>query len=104
MLRLRQERCCRNSAGSRKCEDRRMAKWERLIAAREQMHLSQLEAAEYLNVGVVTYQRWEAGKARPQPQHMRQLCAIFTTLRANDEASETSSTSTLPNVTSSVSS
>ncbi len=62
-----------------------MAKWEQLVAAREQKHLSQWEAAEHVNVGVVTYQRWEAGKARPQPQHMRQLYAVFGTLLASEK-------------------
>lgn len=54
-----------------------MAKWEQLVAARESQHLSQLEAAERVNVGLVTYQRWEAGKAKPQPQHMRHLYEVF---------------------------
>jgi transcriptional regulator with XRE-family HTH domain len=54
-----------------------MAKWEQLIAARERKHLSQLETAERVNVGLVTYQRWEAGKAKPQPQHMRHLHEVF---------------------------
>ena len=57
-----------------------MAKWEQLIAAREQRHLSQAEAAERLNVGLVTYQRWEQGKRKPQPQHMRRLCETFSLL------------------------
>src|SRR5258707_2857550 len=57
-----------------------MAKWEQLIAARERKHLSQLEAAERVNVGAVTYQRWEAGKTKPQPQHMRHLSEVFETL------------------------
>lgn len=55
-----------------------MAKWEQLIAARERRHLSQAEAAERLNVGLVTYQRWEQGKRKPQPQHMRRLCELFS--------------------------
>lgn len=54
-----------------------MAKWEQLIAARERKHLSQMEAAEHLHVGLVTYQRWELGKRKPQPQHMRRLCESF---------------------------
>jgi transcriptional regulator with XRE-family HTH domain len=54
-----------------------MTKWDQLIAAREQMHLSQLEAAERLQVGLVTYQRWEAGRRKPQPQHMRRLSGFF---------------------------
>jgi transcriptional regulator with XRE-family HTH domain len=57
-----------------------MTKWDLLIAARERMHLSQGEAAERVNVGLVTYQRWEAGKAKPQPQHMRHLYAVFGSL------------------------
>lgn len=57
-----------------------MAKWEQLIAARERKHLSQAEAAERINVGLVTYQRWEAGKRKPQPQHMRHLCEVFEAL------------------------
>lgn len=54
-----------------------MAKWEQLIAARVGKHLSQFEAAECVKVGLGTYQRWESGKSRPQPQHMRQLCEVF---------------------------
>jgi transcriptional regulator with XRE-family HTH domain len=64
-----------------------MAKWEQLVAARERKHLSQMEAAECLNVGLVTYQRWEAGKRRPQPQHMRRLCESFDALLERDESS-----------------
>lgn len=63
-----------------------MAKWEQLITARERKHLSQAEAAERANVGLVTYQRWELGKRRPQPQHMRHLCEIFDTLLEFEEA------------------
>lgn len=62
-----------------------MAKWEQLVAARERMHLSQAEAAERLKVGLVTYQRWEAGKRKPQPQHMRRLCERFGALLEDDE-------------------
>ena len=57
-----------------------MAKWEQLIAARECKHFSQMEAAERVNVGLVTYQRWEAGRSRPQPQHLRQLYDVFGSL------------------------
>jgi transcriptional regulator with XRE-family HTH domain len=56
-----------------------MTKWEQLIAAREHLHLSQAEAAERINVGLVTYQRWEVGRRKPQPQHIRQLYAVFGT-------------------------
>ncbi len=62
-----------------------MAKWERLIAARERKHLSQMEAAERVNVGLVTYQRWETGKAKPQPQHMRQLYEVFATMLHHED-------------------
>lgn len=54
-----------------------MSKWEQLIAAREQLHLSQLEVAEHLGIGVATYQRWESGRRKPQPRHMRGLCEFF---------------------------
>jgi transcriptional regulator with XRE-family HTH domain len=54
-----------------------MSKWEQLIAAREHLHLSQLEAAERLGIGVATYQRWESGRRKPQPRHMRELCEFF---------------------------
>ena len=57
-----------------------MAKWGHLIAARECRHLSQFEAAERVNVGLGTYQRWESGKSKPQPQHMRQLFEVFGAL------------------------
>lgn len=69
-----------------------MAKWEQLIAARESRHLSQFEAAELVNVGLGTYQRWESGRSRPQPQHMRQLYEVFNTLpdhRAETPLNET---------------
>lgn len=62
-----------------------MAKWEQLIAARENLHLSQLEAAGQLNVGLVTYQRWETGRTKPQPQHMRRLYKVFGTLLEHGE-------------------
>lgn len=54
-----------------------MAKWEQLIAARERKHLSQVEAARRVNVGLATYQRWELGQRKPQPQHLRRLYEIF---------------------------
>jgi transcriptional regulator with XRE-family HTH domain len=57
-----------------------MAKWEQLIAARERISLSQAEAAERLVVGLTTYQKWEAGKARPQPRNRRRLSEVFPTL------------------------
>jgi transcriptional regulator with XRE-family HTH domain len=57
-----------------------MAKWEQLIAARERKHLSQMEAAELLNVGLATYQRWELGKRKPQPHHKRQIYEKFELL------------------------
>lgn len=58
-----------------------MAKWKQLIAAREDKQFSQAEAAERVNVGLVTYQRWEAGRRKPQPQHMRRLCEVFGPLQ-----------------------
>lgn len=54
-----------------------MGKWELLIAARERLHLSQAEAAAHLRVGLATYQRWELGKRKPQPRHLRNLCELF---------------------------
>jgi tetratricopeptide (TPR) repeat protein/DNA-binding XRE family transcriptional regulator len=54
-----------------------MAKWEQLIAARERKHLSQVEAARRINVGLATYQRWELGQRKPQPQHMRRLYEVL---------------------------
>lgn len=62
-----------------------MAKWEQLVVARERKHLSQAEAAERINVGLVTYQRWELGKRKPQPQHMRHLCELFESLLEQHE-------------------
>jgi transcriptional regulator with XRE-family HTH domain len=61
-----------------------MGKWEALIAARDRQHFSQAEAAKRLGVGLATYQRWELGKRRPQPQHLRNLCELFD-LRSDDE-------------------
>lgn len=54
-----------------------MTRWEQLIAARERLHLSQEEAARRLDVGLATYKRWEMGKRKPQPHHMRALCELF---------------------------
>jgi len=61
-----------------------MTRWDRLVAAREKLHLSQMEAAERVNVGIVTYQRWETGKAKPQPEHMRQIVEVFGALLASE--------------------
>lgn len=58
-------------------EERHMPKWEQLIAARQSKHLSQWEAAELVEIGRATYQRWESGQARPQPLHMRRLREVF---------------------------
>ena len=44
-----------------------------LREARKHLGLSQMEAAELLEVSLVTYQRWEQGKAHPQPFHLRQI-------------------------------
>jgi len=37
-------------------------------------------------LGIVTYQRWETGKAEPQPEHMRQLYGVFGALLASEAA------------------
>ncbi len=72
-----------------------MTRWEQLITARDEKHVSQVEAAELLNVGLGTYQRWESGKAKPQPQHMRRLYEVFQLEQGNERAAvETSHTPT----------
>jgi transcriptional regulator with XRE-family HTH domain len=48
-----------------------------LRAARRYLDLSQLEAAEQLHISAITYQRWEQGKAKPQPYHRRQIRKVF---------------------------
>jgi transcriptional regulator with XRE-family HTH domain len=48
-----------------------------LRAARRYLDLSQLEAAEQLHISAITYQRWEQGKAKPQPYHRRQIRTVF---------------------------
>jgi transcriptional regulator with XRE-family HTH domain len=48
-----------------------------LRAARQYLDLSQLEAAEQLHISAVTYQRWEQGRAKPQPYHRRQIRTAF---------------------------
>jgi len=62
-----------------------MAKWEQLIAARERKHLSQIEAARRINVGLATYQRWELGQRKPQPQHLRRLHEVLGILQEQQE-------------------
>lgn len=79
-----------------------MAKWGQLIAARECRHFSQMEAAERINVGLVTYQRWESGKSKPQPQHMRQLYEVFGTLLDHLDAVRLHETLSDPSHTASV--
>jgi transcriptional regulator with XRE-family HTH domain len=48
-----------------------------LIAAREQLHLSQEEVAERLGVSKATVHRWEKKGDIPQPYHLRELCKLF---------------------------
>ncbi len=50
---------------------------EALRLARKHLHLSQLEAAAQLHISMTTYQRWEWGKAVPQPYHRRVIEAFF---------------------------
>jgi transcriptional regulator with XRE-family HTH domain len=57
-----------------------MGKWVELIAARQQRHLSQLEAAEKINVGTRTYQQWELGLKKPQPRNWREVLKAFPEL------------------------
>ncbi|HEY1353140.1 MAG TPA: helix-turn-helix transcriptional regulator [Ktedonobacteraceae bacterium] len=54
-----------------------MEKWEQLIAARENLHLSQAEVARRLEVGLATYQHWEQGYQKPRQRHMRDLRELF---------------------------
>jgi transcriptional regulator with XRE-family HTH domain len=62
-----------------------MSRWQTLIEARLRLQISQAEAAERLGVEVATYQRWEWGKRKPQPRHMRELCALFDLQLVCDE-------------------
>jgi len=41
------------------------------------LHLSQEEAAERLNVGRSTVQRWERGEHSPQPMHQRKIDEVY---------------------------
>jgi transcriptional regulator with XRE-family HTH domain len=54
-----------------------MEKWEQLIAARENLHLSQAEVARRLEVGLATYQHWEQGDQKPRQRHMHGLRELF---------------------------
>lgn len=45
----------------------------RIRARREQLALSQKEAAEQLGVSLRSFQNWEAGKGVPWPKHRRAL-------------------------------
>lgn len=67
-----------------------MEKWEQLVTARKRKYLSQMETAGHLNVGLVTYQRWELRKRIPQPQHMRRLQEFFGELLVLNEADSSS--------------
>jgi transcriptional regulator with XRE-family HTH domain len=50
---------------------------EKLREVRSYLGLSQEEAAEMLAVSLVTYQRWEQGKARPRPYNLREIRLKF---------------------------
>lgn len=50
---------------------------ETLREAREYLALSQTEAAELLEVTLVTYQRWERGETRPHPYNLRMIRLKF---------------------------
>jgi transcriptional regulator with XRE-family HTH domain len=50
---------------------------EKLIAARRQRSLTQQEICKKIDANERTYQRWESGESRPQPQYLRRLCRLF---------------------------
>ncbi len=50
----------------------------RLRKRRDELHLSQREAAERLGVAERTLQNWEAGTTFPWPKHRRALASFLT--------------------------
>src|SRR2546421_2943843 len=54
----------------------------RLRSLREQVPLTQAELAEQVGVAELTVRRWETEGLRPQPAHLRRLCAVLGASRA----------------------
>lgn len=50
---------------------------QRLYAKRDELSLSQREAAELLGVSERTVQNWEAGSSFPWPKHRRTVAAFL---------------------------
>jgi transcriptional regulator with XRE-family HTH domain len=51
----------------------------RLRDRRKQRLMSQDELAHQVGTSPVTVRRWEAGRAQPQPEHLRRLCEVLET-------------------------
>jgi transcriptional regulator with XRE-family HTH domain len=50
---------------------------QRLKTRRDQLNLSQIEAAAHLGVSPRTLQNWEAGASFPWPKHRRAVAAFL---------------------------
>jgi transcriptional regulator with XRE-family HTH domain len=51
---------------------------DKLRERRDELHLSQREAADRVGVSLRTWQNWEAGESFPWPKHRRALDAFLT--------------------------
>jgi transcriptional regulator with XRE-family HTH domain len=60
-----------------KCEDRRMKRREKLIAARMKRGLSQDAVSGLMGVSRNSYNQWELGNAQPHPYNVGRLCEFF---------------------------
>lgn len=49
-----------------------------LKAARVNVGLSQVEAAEKLNVSLATLKNWEAGRNYPRQPQIEDMCALYS--------------------------
>lgn len=50
---------------------------DKLIAAHKARSFTQSQISDTLDVNYKTYQRWEAGQARPKRYHLTRLCEVF---------------------------
>jgi transcriptional regulator with XRE-family HTH domain len=64
-------------AAGRPAKSKRSAFGERLVAARQQLGLSQIQVAEKLGITQQTYAGWERRTTALRPEHLAQLANVF---------------------------